>query len=113
MHTVPAFSEHHMEQRYDPPQWASAADLSRSARREVNTPEPRLYEQPKSTLRRPADTSGESDMEADQEEVDDDEQLVRDTIAEMPPRERGERAEWKQRVGWGRREDIRRPRGLR
>ena len=39
--------------------------------------------------------------------VDEDE-LVRETLRDHPPEERGTRAEWARRTGWHRREDTRR-----
>merc|ERR1711977_183405 len=56
------------------------------------------------------DDSASVATEEDEGEEEDEEealrQIVRETIANTPPRQRGERAEWKQRVGWGRREEV-------
>ena len=38
----------------------------------------------------------------------DEEELVRETLRDHPPEERGTRAEWARRTGWHRREDTRR-----
>lgn len=44
------------------------------------------------------------------EDIDDDEErLVRQVIRENPVEERGVRDEWNQKVGWGRQEDIYKP----
>ena len=47
------------------------------------------------------------DSPGQDDDVDDDEeQLVRQVIAENPVQERGVRDEWAERVGWHRREDV-------
>ena len=43
----------------------------------------------------------------DEAEEEEEEELVREVLRDFPPEERGERDEWKEHVGWHRKENIR------
>ena len=52
-------------------------------------------------------SSRERRLSDEEQREQEEEELVREVLREFPPEERGEREEWKDHVGWHRRENIR------